>query len=560
MIRLPAWLHGAFAAVRALGPLGLVERQRRRRRDRRDYARWLEARASQAGAEVVGAAGTIEGPLLSVLMPTYETDPRWLACAVASVLAQRYTHWELCIADDASRAPHVRQSLETLARSDPRVRVAFRSARGHISAASNTALSMARGEFVALLDHDDELAPDALLEVAGALSRDPATDVLYTDEDKIDPRGRRVDAYLKPDWSPDLLLSQNFLSHLGVYRTDLVRLVGGFREGFEGSQDHDLALRVIEKTSPERIRHIPHVLYHWRTTPQSTSGGLWRKGYAADAGCRAIADHLARSGRRASVERTSYAFYRVRQAMPDPAPTVTVLALEPAVIGGSTRTLADAWGLDVELRQVDVGGGTPRAAALDAAVGESHGEIVVVLGGGCRPRPGWLEELVSQAARPEVGVVGGKVVSRWGRVLHAGYLLALDRDPPVLDAHAGIPEKARGHFGRAALVQNLLAVGPDCLAFRRGTFEALGGLDAAAFPGALYEVDLCLRARARGLRVVFTPCATVVQARSSLARRQGTPEERDRLRARWAAGLPRDPYWHPDLDRASPDFRIRARG
>ncbi len=537
MTRLFAWLHGAWMAVRALGLRGLVERQRRRWRDRRDYARWLRAREGRASGGVVQPGGPAGGPLISVLMPTYETDPRWLARAVASVRDQRYGNWELCIADDASRAPHVRETLEALERSDPRIRVAFRPVRGHISAASNTALSLARGDFVALLDHDDEMAPDALLQVAAALGQDPATDVVYTDEDKIDPRGRRVDAYLKPDWSPDLFLSQNFLSHLGVYRTGLVRLAGGFREGFEGAQDHDLALRVIERSSPERIRHIPRVLYHWRTTRQSTSGGLWRKGYAVDAGCRAIADHLERTGRRASVERTSYAFYRVRQDMPQPPPTVTVLALEQ--LAGPQ-------------------GGMSLAAALNAAVRESSGEILVLLGPRCRPRPGCLDELVSQAARPEVGVVGGKVVSRWGRVAHAGYLLALDRDPPVLDAHEGIPEKARGHFGRASLVQNLLAVGPDCMAFRRETFETLGGLDAGAFPRALFEVDFCLRAREGGLLTVFTPYATVSRSRRVDAGRQGTPDAWRTLRERWSAAVPRDPYWHPELDRTSPDFRLRV--
>jgi GT2 family glycosyltransferase len=160
--------------------------------------------------------------------------------------------------------------------------------------------------------------------------------------------------------------------------------------------------------------------------------------------------------------------------------------------------------------------------------------------------------------RPEVGVVGGKVVSPWGQILHAGYLLCLDRDPPLLDAHRGIPDTARGHFGRANLVQNLLAVGPDCLAFRREVFEALGALDAAAFPQALFEVDLCLRARERGLRVVFTPYATVVQPRSTPARRLGGTQERQQLRARWSARLPRDPYWHPALDRSSADYRLRV--
>ena len=543
-------------AVRSLGLRGVVESLRRRWRDRRDYARWLRAHEAPAGAGVVDV-GAAEGPLISVLMPTHDTDPRWLARAVASVRAQRYENWELCVADDASSAPHVREMLQALERSDARIRVAYRSARGHISAASNTALSLARGPFVALLDHDDELASDALLEVAAALRPSPDTDLLYSDEDKIDLHGRHTDVYLKPDWSPDLFLSQNFVGHLGLYRTDLVRRVGGFREGYEGAQDHDLALRVVEQSSASRVQHLRRILYHWRTTRQSTSGGPWRKGYAVDAGCRAIAEHLTRTRQRASVEKTADAFYRVRYRMPERSPVVSLITVAPLARRAVPSGPMDG-GLEVEVRRITPSIRVPLAEAMNTAVRQSRGEVVVLLGPDCVPRAGWLEELVSQAARPEVGVVGGKVVSRLGQVLHAGYLLALDHRPPVLDAHRGIPETARGHFGRANLTQNLLAVGSDGLAFRREIFDALGGFDPTAFPEGLFDVDFCLRVRERGLRVVFTPYAQVVQRRPTWLRRQGTPEAGQRLRERWIERLPQDPYWHPQLDRASGGFRLRV--
>jgi glycosyltransferase involved in cell wall biosynthesis len=554
MARLLGRLRGLLAAVVALGPSGVVERQRRRWRDRRDYARWLSRRRGQAPSPV-DTASVADGPLFSVLMPTHDSDLRWLDRAVASVRAQAWPRWELCIADDASSAPGVRERLRALEQEDDRIRVAYRLDRGHISAASNTALSLARGPFVALLDHDDELAPEALRETAAALERHPSADLLYSDEDKIDLDGRHVDVYLKPDWSPDLLLSQNLVSHLGVYRTDLVRAVGAFREGYEGAQDHDLALRVVERSSAERVVHVPSVLYHWRTTRHSTSGGLWRKGYAVDAGCRAIADHLARTGKRASVERTSYAFYRVRYALPDPAPRVTLVAVEPV---RADLARLDLRGLTVEVRRVASTARVPLAAAIDSAVRDSRGDVVVLLGPDCRPRPGWLVELVSQAARPEVGVAGGKVVSRWGRIRHGGYLLALERESPILDAHRGVAETARGHFGRANLIQNFLAVSADSLAFRREVYLSLGGVDTKAFPEGLFDVDLCLRAWESGRRVVFTPHAAVTQGRSTWHRRQGTDAECRALRERWLARVPHDPYWHPLLDRASPDFRLPA--
>jgi O-antigen biosynthesis protein len=538
---------GALRAIRALGPRGVVERELRRVRDRRAYDRWVR---EHEGRAVAGAARGGEGLLFSVIMPTHETDPAWLARAVGSVRAQTHGGWELCIADDASSRPGLAESLERLAREDARVRVVRRATRGHISAASNSALALARGEYVALLDHDDELAPTALQEVAAEIARRPGADVVYSDEDKLDLRGRRVDAYFKPDFSPDLLLSQNVVSHLGVYRTDLVRRAGGFRERLEGAQDHDLALRVLELSSPDRIRHVPRVLYHWRTTRHSTSGGLWRKDYAHDAGCRAIADHLDRTGRAASVERSLYSFYRVRYALPEPTPPISVVALEP---------LAATFGHAIEIVRVPGGPSATLASRLEAAVRSSRGEVVALLGPGCRPEPGWLEELVSQALRPEVGIVGGRVLTPSRRVFHAGYLLCLDRDPPVLDAHRGLPGAAPGHFGRALLVQNLSAVSAACLALRREVYEGLGGFDTRAFPDGFFDVDLCLRARERGLRVVFTPHATVVRPNVDDPSwpRPETPETRERLRRSWGERLPRDPYWHPAMDRRFADFRLR---
>jgi GT2 family glycosyltransferase len=548
-------LRGVVRAVRALGVRGVLERELRRSRDRRDYARWVREREGRLAVRSASAGG---GPLFSVVMPTHETDPVWLERAVASVRAQTHGPWELCIADDASTRPGLLESLERLAREDPRVRVVRRAARGHISAASNSALALARGEYVALLDHDDELAPTALAEVAAEIGRNPDADVVYSDEDKLDGRGRRVDAYFKPDFSPDLLLSQNVVSHLGVYRTELVRRAGGFREGLEGAQDHDLALRVLELSSPDRFRHVPRVLYHWRTTRQSTSGGLWRKDYAHDAGCRAIGDHLARTGRAALVERSLYSFYRVRYPLHEPMPTVAVVALAPHAPGLEDLVARATLGLPVELVGVPPGTG-PLGARLDRAVRASRGEVVALLGPRCEPRPGWLEELASHALRPEVGVAGGRVLTPRGRVLHAGYLLDLGLERPVVDAHRGLPAAAPGHFGRALLVQNLSAVSAACLALRREVYLALGGLDASAFPEGLFDVDLCLRARERGLRIVFTPHAAVVRTGDEELSwpRLGTPEAHERLRHRWGERLPRDPYWHPEMDRRSGDFRLR---
>jgi glycosyltransferase involved in cell wall biosynthesis len=269
-------------------------------RGARDYAAWVRAYGTVTPEKAaalrnrLAALSTEQRPLISVVMPVHNPPERWLRRAIESVREQIYDRWELCIADDASTAPHVRAVLEEAQRSDARVRVALRTENGHISAASNSALDLATGAWVALLDHDDELSPDALAEMVLTLAECPATDVLYSDEDKIDEAGQRSSPYFKPDFLPDLLLGQNCLSHLTLYRAELVRKVGGFRVGYEGSQDWDLALRVIDETSADRVRHVPKVLYHWRTIAGSTAVAVSAKNYSVDSARRALLDHFSR--------------------------------------------------------------------------------------------------------------------------------------------------------------------------------------------------------------------------------------------------------------------------
>jgi glycosyltransferase involved in cell wall biosynthesis len=297
----------------------------------RDYAAWVETfgrvtpeKAAALRARLA-ALPAEKRPLLSVLMPVYNTPERWLQRAVDSVREQVYENWELCIADDASTAPHVRPWLERAAADDPRIRVVFRTENGHISHASNSALELAHGEFVALLDHDDEIAPDALAEVALCLADRPATDIVYTDEDKIDEDGRRYTPYFKPDYLPDLLTGQNCLSHLSVYRTALVRAVGGFRPGYEGSQDWDLALRVVDRTSPDRVRHVPKVLYHWRAISGSTAREVSEKDYSLDAARRALLDHFARRGIEVEVHPVPGSHWQIVHPLPARHPLVSII-------------------------------------------------------------------------------------------------------------------------------------------------------------------------------------------------------------------------------------------
>ncbi len=293
------------------------------------YAAWVATYDSLTPESAARIRRKLQGlrrrPLISVIMPTYNTPEKWLVAAIESVRRQLYDNWELCIADDASKEPHVRKLLQRYQKKDSRIKVIYRETNGHISAASNSALALAHGEFIALLDHDDELRAHALACVALELDQHPNADLVYSDEDKIDENGHRYDHYFKPDWNPDLFLVQNYISHLGVYRTLLVREVGGFRVGYEGSQDWDLAMRVIERTAPERIRHIPKVLYHWRSVPGSTAMLIGAKSYATRAAEKVISEHFARIGINATITPTKGSYWRIHYPLPDPAPRVTLV-------------------------------------------------------------------------------------------------------------------------------------------------------------------------------------------------------------------------------------------
>lgn len=270
------------------------------------YHEWIERYDTLGPAQVAQAMALldtlIKKPLISVIVPTYNSAPDDLEAMIESVRKQIYPHWELCVADDASTDSSVREVLQAWQAKDKRIKVVYREENGHISEASNSALTVATGEYIALLDHDDILPAHALLLVARYIGMHPAGRLFYSDEDKLDPSGKRTAPYFKPDWNPVLALTQNLFSHLGVYERTLVEEAGGFRKGFEGSQDYDLALRCISIAGAECIVHIPHVLYHWRITSKSTSGGQNRKPYALNAAVRAVNEFLQHSRIMAVVE------------------------------------------------------------------------------------------------------------------------------------------------------------------------------------------------------------------------------------------------------------------
>lgn len=541
-------------------------------------------------------------PLISIVMPVYNTPEKWLMKVVESVRAQAYQKWELCIADDASPAPHVRPALEKLAASDLRIKVTYREKNGHISAASNSALALATGEYVALLDHDDELTPNALHEVVALVNAHPDTDLIYSDEDKIDEEGRRHEPYFKPDWLPDLFHAQNFVSHLTVYRASLVQEVGGFRLGYEGSQDWDLALRVIERiTDQRRIRHIPKVLYHWRAIEGSTALMLSEKNYPLEAARRALTDAFARRDEKIALHHVPGDHWRVQYPLPAEPPLVSLIIptrnglkflqrcvdsilekttypnYEVVVVDNGSddpATLAYLQSLDAGTHPLLQPRHRARVLRYDApfnfsainnfAVAQAKGEVVGLLNNDLEViTPGWLDEMAAQALRPGVGCVGAMLYYPNDTIQHAGVIVGLGG----VAGHAfrDFPRGTEGKFNRARLVQNYSAVTAACLLIRRSTYIAVGGLDEKNLTIAFNDIDFCLRVRAAGHRNLWTPFAELYHHESVSRGAEDTPEKHERFRSeveymmkRWPDEIRHDPAYNPNLTLELTDFTLAA--
>ena len=589
--------RAAFKLVHVLGkggPRAVMDRLLQKKQHEAPqlrYAQWRRDYDTLTGADRAVISAAIERlprrPLLSVVMPVYETPERWLRAAIASVRRQRYPHWELCIADDASKSPHVRAVLEEAARLEPRIRITMREENGHIPAASNSALALAAGEFIVLLDHDDELSEHALFVLAREICAHPDVDLIYSDEDKLDERGEHYDPFFKPDWNPDLFLSQNYVAHLCALRASRVREVGGFREGFEGSQDYDLYLRVIGDAG--RVRHVPHVLYHWRAIEGSTARETAAKSYAETSARRALQEHLDRRGARVQPGQLPTT-YRVRWPIPEPAPLVSLIIptrngralLEPCIESLLRKTRYRPF----EILVVDNQSTEPdaldylrslerRAAARvlrydkpfnfsainNFAAGQAAGTLLGLLNNDLEVfEEGWLEEMVSHALRPEIGAVGARLLYSDRTLQHGGVILGIGGIAG--HAHKHLPSAAPGYFSRAQLTQDLSAVTAACLVVRRSTFLDVGGLDEG-LPVAFNDIDFCLRLRQSGLRNLWTPYATLLHHESKSRGAEDTRQKRARflresatMEERWGASLRQDPAYNPNLTLDAENFSL----
>lgn len=570
---------------------------------RHHYREWVQRYDTLSLADTINHRARLESltpeqrPLISVLMPVFNPPEIWLRRAIESVRDQYYPNWELCIADDASTAPHVAPLLQDFAARDGRIKVVSRTVNGHISAASNSALALATGEFCGLLDHDDELAPHALAEIVYALTENPAAEFLYTDEDKIDEGGYRSDPYFKPDWNPDLLRGQNYTCHFSVFRTTRLQEIGGFREGREGSQDWDLTLRATRVLDDHQVHHVPKVLYHWRAIPGSTALVIDQKDdYPFQAAERALRDDLADRGVSAELLPVAGRHWRIKYDLPTPAPRVSLIIptrngyelLRTCIDSLRSRTRYENYEIIVVDHQSDdptvlkyftqletegvqvmrYRGEFNFSAINNFAAAHATGSYLAFLNNDLETiSPDGLAEMVAQAARPEIGAVGAMLYYPNDTVQHAGVILGIGglNGTPSVAGHAfkDAPRGSEGQRNRLRLVQNYSAVTAACLVVRKAIFEQVGGFDEKHLAVAFNDIDFCLRVRQAGYRNLWTPFAEFYHHESASRGVEDSPDKLDRfaaeiaiMRERWGALLDRDPAYNPNLTAEFEDFSL----
>lgn len=542
------------------------------------YERWLQQH--EPAVPIL-----IDGPLISVIMPTCNTPESFLHEVIASVRAQTYRNWELCICDDASDIPDVRRILADVGNADSRIYIVYRERRGGIGNATNDALGLATGDYVALLDHDDLLHPDALASVAAALTEADA-DIAYTDHDCIDEHGIRRQPYFKPDWSPDLFLSQMYLGHLVVLRRDMVERLGGMRPEMDGSQDYDLVLRCFADQA--KIAHVPRVLYHWRQHSGSTSANADSKPYAHEAGRKAIQSYLDQSYPGATAADGAYTFcYDVRYNLAAKQPLVSIVIPtrdRVDLLDVCVRTLCEYTDYKrYEILIVDNGSTEPESirwfermsrqpnirvlpadvpfnwsALNNLAARAAHGEVLVFLNNDTEIIDGaWLGRLVDVALRPDVGVCGPLLLYGDMTIQHAGVVVGMGGWADHVFKGLAVAHM-QNYFSSPMMRRNVLAVTGACMAIEKKKFDAMGGFDES-FIVCGSDVEICLRAFHSGLLNVYVPEAKLVHHESKTRDPNNIPEA-DFIRSEEAYHPYRtagDPYFNPNLDPMSCVPRLR---
>lgn len=516
-------------------------------------------------------------PRFSIVTPVYD-PPAWVLLeTIASVRQQTFPDWELILVDDASPSPHVREILRAAAIEDARIVVVERDTNGGIVAASNDGLARVRGDFVALLDHDDTIERRALEVVNMYIDQNPEMDYSYSDEDHLTMDGRYVNPFYKPDWSPERQRSQNYTCHLSVFRKTLLDEIGGFRDGFDGSQDYDLILRATERA--RQVVHIPFVLYHWRQLDTSVAGDANAKPYAYDAGRKAIQEHCDRLGIAATVEEMfPKGTYRVhRQVVGDPLISVVIptcgsigrpwgvercyaVAAIESVKRHTSRRLEFVLVVDdhtpahhIEAMQRAAGETPVKLVWFDREFNFSEkmnlgfcyadGDLLLLLNDDIEViTDEFLDPMIPLAFETDVGAVGAKLYFEDGRIQHAGHVY--NGDPYHIMFRWSRDEL--GPSGLLILQRECIGVTAACMLIRPDVFEQVGGF-CTWFAGNFNDVDFNLKLHVNGFRQVWTPYTELYHFESATRDPTITEEEHNMIKMRWAERLQHDPYYNPNL-------------
>ncbi|AFZ45838.1 glycosyl transferase family 2 [Halothece sp. PCC 7418] len=528
-------------------------------------------------------------PVISIIMPVFNTPEAFLKESIETVLTQVYPHWELCIADDASTQRHIRDLLNHYQAQDARIKVIFRPENGHISKTSNSALELATGEYIALLDHDDLLTPDALYQVVKFLNQTPEADMIYSDEDKINEEGKLQDPYFKPDWCPDSFLSRMYTNHLGIYRHQLIQEIGGFREGYEGSQDYDLVLRLTEKT--DQIFHLPKILYHWRIHPNSTAENLSSKNYATEAAKKALEDALKRREEKGKIVPVEGGHHIIRYEVKDPDlvsiiiptknlgnvlntclksifekttyPHYEVLVIDNGSTEQQTKNIFESWKMREPNRF--------RYETLDIpfnfsklnnyGVEQTTGKYLLFLNNDTEVIDNdWLEAMVEQAQRPSIGAVGALLLHQDNTIQHAGVVGGVGG--VAGHSHKYYHGESHGYFNQLKTNNNYSAVTAACLMCRREVFQKVGGFEPE-LAVAFNDVDLCFKMLNQGYKNICVSHVRLYHYESKSRGYDDTPEKQARfsqevkyMKSKWKEFIEHDPCYNPNLTREREDFTI----
>ncbi|MEK6684063.1 MAG: glycosyltransferase family 2 protein [Nitrospirota bacterium] len=558
------------------------------------YESWIaknEPDQAQLKAMQLEAQSWPYRPMISIIMPVYNPNKYDLTESIKSVLNQIYDNWELCIADGGSDRAHVKEVIENFERNDHRVKFVLLSKNHGIAGNTNEALKMAAGEYIGFLDHDDLLAPFALYEVVKLLNKDLAIEFLYSDEDKVVPHGKkRHSPHFKPDWSPDTLLSYNYACHFSVISRKVVERIGGVREGYDGAQDHDLILRVVQKTS--NVKRIPKILYHWRAAYTSVASDASAKPYAYLAGKKAITEYLKSQGSDAVVLDGKFmGSYRVQYKI-RPLQKVSVIiptkdkvhllrrcvssilsrtaykSHEILIVDNQSREretqdFYESIANEEKIKIIHYDKPFNFSAINNFAVRCTDSEYLVFLNNDTEVvSREWLSAMLEFAQRKDVGAVGAKLVYPNNSIQHGGVIIGIGG--VAGHSHKYFPRSSHGYMGRLAIIQNLSAVTAACMMVRREVFEEVGGFDER-LSHAFNDVDLCLKIREKGYLVIYTPYAELYHHESLSRGYEDTPEQKVRfaseikfMQDRWKSILEAgDPYYNPNLTLDKEDFSLR---